>query len=114
MYTILHKFDGVSEHNVRGSLKRFHLLELPRFLIIQIKRFSTNTQNQAEKNPTIVSFPIKNLDLRDFLLLPDNVDPNSGLSLPSFLGFPSRPLSLPCFQTLAVALDDLGCRVQSS
>jgi hypothetical protein len=31
----------------------------------------------VEKNPTIVSFPIKNLDLRDFVALPEGVDPAS-------------------------------------
>ena len=77
LYTILHKFDGVTEQNVRGTLKKFRLVELPRYLIIQIKRFSTNTQFQVEKNPTIVSFPIKNLDLRDFVLFPEGTDPLS-------------------------------------
>lgn len=77
LYTILHKFDGHTEQNLRGTLKKFRLVELPRYLIINIKRFSTNTQFQVEKNPTIVSFPIKNLDLRDFLILPQGVDPAS-------------------------------------
>jgi U4/U6.U5 tri-snRNP-associated protein 2 len=30
------------------------------------KRFVRDTQNRCEKNPTIVNFPIKNLDMRDF------------------------------------------------
>jgi len=44
---------------------------LPNFLIINIKRFNMNTQFQMEKNPTIVSFPIKNLDLKDFVEFED-------------------------------------------
>jgi len=32
-------------------------------------------QFEVEKNPTIVSFPIKNLDLRDFLIMPEGIDP---------------------------------------
>ncbi|EKX53782.1 hypothetical protein GUITHDRAFT_100752 [Guillardia theta CCMP2712] len=71
LLTILHKFDGVYEQNVRGVLKRFRLLELPRYLILNIKRFNMNTQFEMEKNPTIVSFPIKNLDLREFIDIPE-------------------------------------------
>lgn len=77
LYTILHKFNGIQEQNMRGTLKKFRLVQLPRYLIIHIKRFSTNTQFEVEKNPTIVSFPIKNLDLRDFLEMPAGVDPAS-------------------------------------
>ena len=54
----------------------WHLVR-DRYLIIHIKRFSTNTQFEVEKNPTIVAFPIKNLDLRDFLEMPQGVDPSS-------------------------------------
>mmetsp|Transcript_34667 Transcript_34667/g.55952 ORF Transcript_34667/g.55952 Transcript_34667/m.55952 type:complete len:593 (+) Transcript_34667:79-1857(+) len=75
LYTILHKFDGYTEQNLRGTLKKFRLVQLPRYLIINIKRFSTNTQFEVEKNPTIVSFPIKNLDLRDFVIMPEGIDP---------------------------------------
>jgi len=67
LLTILHKFDGSEEQNIRGMLKRYRLKALPPYIIITIRRFNMNTQFQVEKNPTIVSFPIKNLDLREFL-----------------------------------------------
>mmetsp|Transcript_48643 Transcript_48643/g.97447 ORF Transcript_48643/g.97447 Transcript_48643/m.97447 type:complete len:381 (+) Transcript_48643:571-1713(+) len=76
LLTILHKFDGVQEQNLRGVLKRFRLKALPPYVIMTIKRFSMNTQFQVEKNPTIVSFPVKGLDLREFLD-PEDVAPDA-------------------------------------
>lgn len=73
LLNILHKFDGHTENHTRGRLSRYRLLKLPRYIIFHIKRFSKNTQFQVEKNPTIVSFPIKKLDLGDFVDLPDEL-----------------------------------------
>ena len=42
------------------------LSSLPPYIIMHAKRFVRDTQNRCEKNPTIVNFPIKNLDMRDF------------------------------------------------
>jgi U4/U6.U5 tri-snRNP-associated protein 2 len=42
------------------------LRSLPPYIIMHAKRFVRDTQNRCEKNPTIVNFPIKNLDMRDF------------------------------------------------
>ncbi|KAL7068994.1 ubiquitin carboxyl-terminal hydrolase family protein [Cryptosporidium serpentis] len=47
---------------------------LPRYLIIHFKRFSIESFG-LEKNPTIISFPIKNLDLLPYLH-PDNLHAN--------------------------------------
>lgn len=47
-----------------GSLKRSQIVRLPNYLIFHIKRFTKNNWAE-EKNPTIVNFPIKNLDMRD-------------------------------------------------
>ncbi|KHJ86146.1 hypothetical protein OESDEN_14112, partial [Oesophagostomum dentatum] len=47
-------------------MKRFELLRLPEYLIITYKRFHKN-QWFVEKNPTIVNFPISNVDLFDCL-----------------------------------------------
>lgn len=46
--------------------KRFELTALPRFLILYIKRFTKNIF-YTEKNPTIVNFPIKELDMAEYL-----------------------------------------------
>jgi U4/U6.U5 tri-snRNP-associated protein 2 len=63
-----------------GVLKRYSIQKLPRYLILCIKRFSNNNF-VVEKNPTIVNYPLKNLDLAEcnsiFLILdlsPDNTD----------------------------------------
>lgn len=43
-------------------LTRRSLTQLPRYIIVHFKRFVKNTQMYVEKNPTIVNFPLKNLD----------------------------------------------------
>ena len=47
-------------HRVRH---RYVLTRLPKYLIVHIKRFSKNTQQFVEKNPTIVNFPVKGLEM---------------------------------------------------
>lgn len=42
----------------------YKLLSLPKYVILYIKRFTKNNFF-LEKNPTIVNFPVKNLELRD-------------------------------------------------
>ncbi|CAG8618540.1 1175_t:CDS:10, partial [Ambispora leptoticha] len=68
--TILTKYDGRTSQESGGVLRRYHLLKLPQYLIFHIKRFTKNNW-AAEKNPTIVNFPIKNIDMRDYLEDPD-------------------------------------------
>lgn len=67
---LLIKFSGTLEKEYKTStditMKRFELEELPPFLILSIKRFTKNNWF-VEKNPTIVNFPIKNLDLFECL-----------------------------------------------
>lgn len=67
---LLAKFDGISEKEYKtykdSFLKRFVITEFPKFLILFIKRFNQNTFF-LEKNPTIVNFPIKNVDLAELL-----------------------------------------------
>lgn len=60
---LLTKFDGVSiQDDVRLGRRKLRLLSLPRFLAISVKRFLKN-QFFVEKNPTIVNFPIKGLEM---------------------------------------------------
>ncbi|CAJ0823292.1 6972_t:CDS:10 [Entrophospora sp. SA101] len=54
-----------------GALKRFQLISLPNYLIFHIKRFTKNNWD-LEKNPTIVNFPIKNIDMKDLLENPES------------------------------------------
>ncbi|KAE9416739.1 hypothetical protein Angca_002495, partial [Angiostrongylus cantonensis] len=67
---LLQKFNGTTEKEYKtyneNIIKRFELLRLPEYLIITYKRFHKN-QWFVEKNPTIVNFPISNVDLFDCL-----------------------------------------------
>lgn len=70
LFELLKKFDGsswtdtmTSEAHVR---RQYRILQLPRYLILHLVRFTRNNF-YLEKNPTIVTFPVKNLEMRDFL-----------------------------------------------
>jgi U4/U6.U5 tri-snRNP-associated protein 2 len=47
---------------VTNERKKYRITQLPRYLIVHIKRFTKNVWF-TEKNPTIVTFPLKSLDL---------------------------------------------------
>ena len=66
LFTLLKKFDGKSilEEQITAIKKQYKILKLPPYLIIHVKRFVKNNF-YLEKIPTIVNFPIKNLDLTD-------------------------------------------------
>ena len=66
--TLLKKFDGknFTEEKLTSVKKKYKIIKLPKYLIIHIKRFHKN-EYFIEKNPTIVNFPIKNLDLTDYI-----------------------------------------------
>lgn len=69
--SVLKKFDGVSFWDAVSASgvtqrKKYQLLRLPNYLILHLARFKTN-QYSREKNPTIVAFPVKNLDLGDYV-----------------------------------------------
>ena len=65
------------QHVLQGSLrlkKKYHVQSLPPYLIFHVKRFTRNNFF-VEKNPTIVNFPVKNLEVRDCLLLDEDGAP---------------------------------------
>ncbi|GAA5794955.1 hypothetical protein HPULCUR_000305 [Helicostylum pulchrum] len=68
--TILGKFDGHKVHEVGDQMRKYTITRLPQFLIFHIKRFHKNSWTH-EKNPTIVNFPIKNVDMSKFTTDPD-------------------------------------------
>merc|ERR1712050_366000 len=73
---LLKKFDGNSVHvDIGKGRRRFRLIKLPNFLILSIRRFSKNNFF-TEKNPTRVTFPIKNLDLKDLSTSINQESPN--------------------------------------
>lgn len=67
IFDLLQKFNGEQiQETTPGTLKRYSLWRLPKYLVLHVKRFSKNNF-YVEKNPTIVTFPVKHLDLRDYV-----------------------------------------------
>ncbi|MCJ1339035.1 hypothetical protein MMC09_004324 [Bachmanniomyces sp. S44760] len=71
--SILSKYDGLNSQEQLNTRKRYRLLHpLPPYLLFHIKRFSKN-KFVAEHNPTIVTFPVRSLDMSPY------VEPNPSL-----------------------------------
>lgn len=70
LFDLLKKFDGMTEKEYKthreSFIKRFEITKLPPYLILFIKRFTKNNF-YIEKNPTIVNFPIQDIDMAEFL-----------------------------------------------
>ena len=65
--TILSKYDGRRTQEFLGHRKRYRLLHpLPPYLVFHVKRFSKN-KFVAERNPTIVTFPVRSLDMAPYV-----------------------------------------------
>lgn len=60
---MLAKYDGETAREEKNRLRRYKINRLPPFLILHIKRFNKNSFVE-EKNPTIVNFPLRGLDMR--------------------------------------------------
>ncbi|XP_043688986.1 U4/U6.U5 tri-snRNP-associated protein 2-like [Telopea speciosissima] len=72
LFNILKKFDGESiTEVVRPCIARmrYRVTRLPQYLILHMRRFTKNNFF-IEKNPTLVNFPVKNLELKDYIPLP--------------------------------------------
>ncbi|PCH34121.1 cysteine proteinase [Wolfiporia cocos MD-104 SS10] len=72
IHSVLAKYDGRTTQESAGQLRRFKCQQLPQYIILHFKRFTKNIFVE-EKNPTIVNFPLRGLDFRDYL---DNPAPN--------------------------------------
>ncbi|GIL71725.1 hypothetical protein Vretimale_840 [Volvox reticuliferus] len=72
IFHIMRKFDGENvTDDIRAGRRRFRITRLPRYLALHYRRFTKNNFFM-EKNPTLVNFPVKALELRDILPLPDH------------------------------------------
>jgi U4/U6.U5 tri-snRNP-associated protein 2 len=71
LFTLLSKFDGVTKEYepVSKEYRVFTITKLPKFLIIVINRFTENFLVK-EKNRTIITFPLKQLDMAPYLKNP--------------------------------------------
>ncbi len=72
IFDLLKKFDGTTiQDDVRTGRRKMCVTKLPRFLAVHVKRFLKN-QFFFEKNPTIVNFPVKGLDLHQCIPVPSS------------------------------------------
>ncbi|KAL0012164.1 hypothetical protein SO802_007272 [Lithocarpus litseifolius] len=72
LFNILKKFDGETITEVVRpctARMRYRVTRLPQYLILHMRRFTKNNFF-VEKNPTLVNFPVKNLELKDYIPLP--------------------------------------------
>ncbi|XP_065852985.1 uncharacterized protein [Euphorbia lathyris] len=72
LFNILKKFDGETVTEVvrpRAARMKYRVTRLPQYLILHMQRFKKNNFF-IEKNPTLVNFPVKNLELKDYIPLP--------------------------------------------
>ncbi|UNI18857.1 Ubiquitin carboxyl-terminal hydrolase 10 [Purpureocillium takamizusanense] len=65
--TVLAKYDGQRAQEHHAQRKRYRLLHpLPPYLMLHVKRFSQN-KFVSERNPTIVTFDARNLDMSPYV-----------------------------------------------
>ncbi|KAK3218881.1 hypothetical protein Dsin_012851 [Dipteronia sinensis] len=72
LFNILKKFDGETVTEVvrpHVARMRYRVTRLPQYMILHMRRFTKNNFF-VEKNPTLVNFPVKNLELKDYIPLP--------------------------------------------
>ncbi|KAF6754298.1 ubiquitin C-terminal hydrolase Ubp10 [Ephemerocybe angulata] len=69
IHSVLAKYDGKSTQESLGNVRRFKCQRLPPYIILHFKRFMKNAFVE-EKNPTIVNFPLRGLDFKDYIDAP--------------------------------------------
>ncbi|KAH0837965.1 hypothetical protein J3R83DRAFT_6202 [Lanmaoa asiatica] len=74
VHSVLAKYDGVTTQESAGQLRRYKCQRLPRYIILHYKRFTKNVFVE-EKNPTIVTFPLRGVDFREYLDAPPSHPP---------------------------------------
>ncbi|PVV04940.1 hypothetical protein BB560_000543 [Smittium megazygosporum] len=66
LVTLLKKYNGVTTTEIKGISKTYEILELPKYLILHIKRF-IKSDFMLDKNPTIVNFSVDNVAFGDLI-----------------------------------------------
>lgn len=64
--TLLKKYDGVTPEELAGERNTYQIVQLPKYLILHYKRFSTLPDGTKEYNGTVVNFPLKGLDMSPY------------------------------------------------
>lgn len=95
--SILSKYDGIRAQERLNTRLRYRLLHpLPPYLIMHVKRFSPNKFLQEQRNPTIVTFQPRALDMSPY------VEPNPAL----------HPMGEPVVYDLVANITHEGIRVR--
>ncbi|KAF8963939.1 hypothetical protein BDZ97DRAFT_1818687 [Flammula alnicola] len=72
IHSVLSKYDGKTAQESAGHLRRYKCQRLPPYIILHFKRFTKNAFVE-EKNPTIINFPLRGLDFKEYVdSPPDN------------------------------------------
>ena len=70
LFNVLAKYDGETFTDIvkpgKVEKKQYVITKLPRYLVMHMKRFRKNNW-YYEKNPTIVNFPVKNLEMKEYV-----------------------------------------------
>ena len=76
LFDVLDKYNGSKFTDVLKAgyqqRKRYGITKLPQFIIFHLQRFTKNNF-YMEKNHTIVTFPVKNLELKDYMHFTDSI-----------------------------------------
>ncbi|KAM0690729.1 hypothetical protein Q7P36_009498 [Cladosporium allicinum] len=95
--TVLNKYNGITAQEKLNNRVRYRLLHpLPPYLIMHVKRFEANKFLQAQRNPTIVTFNPRALDMSPY------VEPNPQL----------HPLGEPIVYDLVANITHEGVKVR--
>ncbi len=93
IFELLRKFDGGRVHDdIKNGRRRYRLTRLPSYLVLHFKRFTKNNFFW-EKNPTIVNFPVRNLELRDVIPIPTGAHLQSPIISPTVSFAPPSGIS---------------------
>ena len=70
LFQVLQKFNGQTWTDQIGvnshTRKKYIIRKLPQYLILHLVRFTKNNFFNLEKNRSVVTFPVKNLSLKDY------------------------------------------------
>jgi len=70
IFELLNKFNGTKwTDTLQGDThvrRKYRIIQLPKYLIFHLVRTSDKTSFRKERNPTIVTFPLKHLDMGQF------------------------------------------------
>lgn len=94
---VLKKYDGLRAQERLNTRMRYRLLHpLPPYLLMHVKRFSPNKFLQEQRNPTIVTFSPRSMDMSPY------VEPNPSL----------HPMGEPVVYDLVANITHEGVRVR--